>query len=92
MYRLVFTESYEKRETAFIKKHPELIERYKKVLRLLELNPAHPYLKLHKLKGKFKNKYAVSINFSYRVVISFVVTEDEIIPIDIGHHDEVYHY
>jgi hypothetical protein len=42
------------------------------------------------LKGKFQNKHAVSINYAYRVVIAFVVAKDEIIPIDIGHHDEVY--
>ena len=90
MYKLVFTESYERREAAFIKRHPEMIGRYKKVLKLLELNPMHPSLKLHTLKGKFQNKYAVSINYSYRVVIAFVLVKDEIIPIDIGHHDEVY--
>lgn len=90
MYKLVFTESYEKREAAFIKRHPEMVERYKKVLKLLELNPSHPSLKLHKLKGKFQNRHAVSINFAYRVVIAFVVAGDELIPIDIGHHDDVY--
>lgn len=90
MYKLIFTESYEKREAAFIKKHPELVERYKKVLKLLELNPTHPTLRIHKLKGKFHNKHAVSINYVYRIVIAFVVMEDAIIPIDIGHHDEVY--
>jgi mRNA-degrading endonuclease YafQ of YafQ-DinJ toxin-antitoxin module len=90
VYRLVFPESYRRREAAFIKRHPGLIERYKQVLKLLELNPAHPLLKLHKLKGKFKDKYAISINYAYRIVIAFVVIENEIILIDIGHHDEVY--
>ncbi len=90
MYKLLFPESYIKRERLFIKKHPDLVERYKKVLRLLELDPFHPTLKLHKLKGKFDNKHAVSINYVYRVVIAFVITKDEIIFIDIGHHDEVY--
>jgi mRNA-degrading endonuclease YafQ of YafQ-DinJ toxin-antitoxin module len=90
VYKLVFPESYQKREAAFIKKHPELIERYKKVLRLLELNPAHPTLRLHKLKGKFQDKHAVSINYIYGIVIAFVITDDGIVLIDIGHHDEVY--
>ena len=90
MYRLLFPESYVRREKAFIKSHPDLIERYKKVLRLLELNPFHPSLKLHKLKGRFSNKHAVSITYAYRVVITLVVAENEIIFMDIGHHDEVY--
>ena len=90
MYKLIFTECYEKHEATFIKKHPEPVERYKKVLKLIELDPVHPALRLHKLKGKFQDKYAVSINYVYRIVIAFVVMEDSIIPIDIGHHDEVY--
>ena len=90
MYRLVFPESYLKREKAFIKGHPKLVERYKKVLRLLELDPFHPSLKLHKLKGRFSDRHAVSITYAYRIVITLVVTESEIMFIDIGHHDEVY--
>ncbi|MBI5101833.1 MAG: type II toxin-antitoxin system mRNA interferase toxin, RelE/StbE family [Nitrospirae bacterium] len=89
-YRLVFTDSYLRRESAFIRHHPDLINRYKKVLRLLELDPLHPSLRLHKLKGKFRDKYSVSITMSYRLVIAFVITETEIILIEIGHHDEVY--
>ena len=90
MYRLVFPENYVRREKAFMVKHPELVERYKKVLRLLELNPFHTTLKLQELKGRFAEKHAISINYSYRIVIAFVVIENEIILIDIGHHDEVY--
>ncbi len=90
MYQLVFTETYLKREKAFLKKHKDLIPRYKKVLKLLEINPHHPSLRLHKLKGKFQDKYSVSITMSYRIILTFAVVENEIVLIDIGHHDEVY--
>jgi len=90
MHRLVFTETFLKREQGFIRKHPELIEKYKKILRLLELDPFHASLRLHKLKGKFSDKHAVSITYSYRLVLSFTVIRDEIILIDVGHHEEVY--
>ena len=90
MYQLVFTETYLKREKDFLKKHKDLIPRYKKVLKLLEINPHHPSLRLHKLKGKFKNKYSVSITMSYRIILTFAVVKNEIVLIDIGHHDEVY--
>ncbi len=90
MYKLIFTETYLKSEHTFLKKHPELIEKYKKVLRLLELNPNHLSLKLHKLKGKFNNKYAISITYSYRIILSFAIVETGIVLIDVGHHDEVY--
>jgi mRNA-degrading endonuclease YafQ of YafQ-DinJ toxin-antitoxin module len=61
VYRLIFPESYLRREKTFIKKHPELISHYKKVLRLLELDPFHPSLKLHKLKGKFKDQCGMAL-------------------------------
>ena len=88
-YRLIFPESYLKREKKFLRQHPELIERYKKVLRLLELNPNHPSLRLHKLKGKLADRYSVSITMSYRIILTFAVTEKGIVLIDIGSH-EIY--
>lgn len=90
MYQLVFTETYLKREKEFLEKHRELIPAYKKVLRLLELNPEHPSLRLHKLKGKFKDTYSVSVTMQYRIILKFALMGNEIILIDIGHHDEVY--
>jgi len=86
-YKLIFTESYLKREKKFLKRHPELVERYKKILRLLEVNPNHPSLRLHKLKGKLADKYSVSITMSYRIILTFAVTEKGIVLIDIGNHD-----
>jgi len=86
-YKLIFTESYLKREKKFLKRHPELVERYKKILRLLELNPNHPSLRLHKLKGKLADKYSVSITMSYRIILMFAVTEKGIVLIDVGNHD-----
>lgn len=90
MPKLIFTESYERRAAKFLKKHPELKETYAKVLRLLAVNPSHPALKLHRLKGSMHGLHAVSINLSYRVVLEFVIKKDQIIPIHIGSHDQVY--
>ena len=90
MYKLVFTETYLKREKDFLKRHKDLIQRYKKVLKLLEINPYHPSLRLHKLKGKFKDKHSVSITMNYRIIITFAVVENEIVLIDIGSHDDIY--
>jgi len=90
MFQLVFTETYLKREKKFLKNHTDLIERYKKVLRLLELNPNHPSLRLHKLKGKFSDKYSVSITMNYRIILTFTIVKDEIVLIDVGAHDDIY--
>ena len=90
MAKIIYTESYIKRAKKFIKKHPELLSQYKKTLILLEMNPAHTSLKLHKLGGKHKGLYSVSINISYRISMELMIKKDTIIPIDVGNHDEVY--
>jgi proteic killer suppression protein len=87
---ILYTESYLKRAGKFIKKHPDLISQYEKTLKILEINPYHPSLRLHKLQGKLSELYSVSINISYRITIISLIKDDKIIPIDLGSHDEVY--
>jgi len=88
--KIIYTESYIRRAKKFIVKHPEIISQYEKTLKLLELNPFHPSLGLHRLKGKLKKLFAVSINISYRICIDFIIKEDKIILIDIGTHNDIY--
>ncbi len=90
MTKLIFTSGYDRREKKFLKKHPELTNQYGKVLKLLSLNPSHPSLRLHKLKGNLSEIYSVSINISYRMTLKVIIRDDTIIPIDIGKHDEIY--
>lgn len=89
-YTLVITEQYHKRARRFLKRHPELKQNYLKALRLLELNPFHPSLRLHRLSGRLEGLYSVSINLSYRITLEFLIQEKEIVPIDVGDHDTVY--
>jgi proteic killer suppression protein len=90
MYRLVFTKSYIRRVEKFLKKHPEMLGQYEKTLQLLELNPHHPSLRLHSLRGKLSDLSSVSINMSYRIVLEFIIAEGDIIPVDVGNHNKVY--
>ncbi len=90
MAEIIYTESYVKRAKKFFKKHAELLSQYEKTLKLLELNPNHPSLRLHKLQGKLSELYSVSINISYRISLYFIIEKDRIIPVDIGSHDELY--
>jgi mRNA-degrading endonuclease YafQ of YafQ-DinJ toxin-antitoxin module len=89
-YKIIITETYLKKLKKFLKKHPNVLERYIKTVEILEVNPQHPSLRLHKLQGRLGEFHSVSINMEYRVVIDFIIKEGEIIPIDIGTHDEVY--
>jgi len=90
MFKLIFTDSYNKRAKKFLKKHKDLITQYEKVLTLLEINPHHPSLRLHKLEGKLKDLHSISINISYRITIEFIIEDETIIPINIGSHEDVY--
>ena len=89
-YKIIITDAYKKRVTKFLKKHPNMFNRYAKAIAILEVDPFHPSLRLHKLKGNLNEYYSVSINMEYRVVIDFLVVDNEIVPIDIGSHDDVY--
>ena len=89
-YSLIFTDSYKKLAQRFAKQHPELKEQYRKTLLLLARNPFHPPLRLHALKGKLSALHSVSINLSYRITLEMIITEKEIVLVNIGSHDEVY--
>jgi len=89
-YKIWFSASYLKKSKQFKRSHPELLKRYEKTLQLLELNPFHPSLRLHRLKGELKNLHSVSINLQYRITLHFVIKDGLIIPIDIGTHNDVY--
>ncbi len=89
-WSLVFTVQYEKRALRFLKRHPELERQYLKTLQLLEANPFHPSLRLHRLSGRLTDLHSVSINLSYRITMEFLIENQEIIPVDVGNHDTVY--
>jgi len=89
-FKIIFTESYVRRSKKYFKKHPEILSQYEKCLQLMEINPFHPSLRLHPLRGKLSGLYSVSITLSYRLIIEFLIENKEIIPIHIGTHDEVY--
>lgn len=89
-YSLIFTESYEKIERRFLKRHPDLIERYQKTLAVLEQNPLHPSLRMHALAGRLTGLHAVSINLHYRITLELELREQEIILVSVGTHGEVY--
>jgi mRNA-degrading endonuclease YafQ of YafQ-DinJ toxin-antitoxin module len=89
-HSLVFTESYEKIERRFLKRHLDLRERYHRTLAILEQDPFHPSLRPHALEGRLAGLHAVSINLQYRVTLELELREQEIILVSVGSHGEVY--
>ena len=90
MPKILYTQSYIRRAQKFARRHPDLLGQYEKTLRLLEANPAHPSLRLHKLGGKLEGLYSVSVNMTFRISLEFIIRDDTVIPVDVGTHDETY--
>jgi len=89
-FRIIYTHGYLKRAAKFIRRHPELLPQYEKTLKLLELNPLHPSLRLHRLSGPLADLHSVSITIRYRITLEFLLEDGRIVLVNIGSHDEVY--
>lgn len=89
-WQLVFTEQYNCRAARFLRRHPDAAGQYAKTLRLLQANPHHPSLRLHALQERLSGLHRVSINLSYRITLEMLITAAEIVPINVGDHDDLY--
>lgn len=90
MYVIVTPAQFLRLARKFFRQHPDLKPRFAKLLDDLQHDPFQTHLKLHVLSGKLEGCYAVSLTYSYRITLTLMVTEQEIILLDIGSHDEVY--
>jgi len=90
VYSIVASHYFLKRARKFFRKHPDLKERFADVVDELKKDPFQPRLELHSLSGRMKDIQAVSLTHTYRVTLVIMVTDKEIILLDIGSHDEVY--
>ena len=89
-FSLVWTDTFKRTARKFLRKHRDLADTFSLVLHKLENDPHDPELCLHALSGKHLGKHAVSLTYSYRIVLRFVLTDSEIFLLDVGTHDEVY--
>ena len=89
MYAIVTPLQFLRQARKFFKRHPDLRPRFAEVLGDLQNDPFQPHLELHAL-SKLAGCYAVSLTYSYRITLTLLVSEKEIILLDIGSHDEVY--
>lgn len=90
MYKLIWSARFRRSAERFAKRPPDLRARFASVLRDLEQDPFQPHLKLHNLSGQLKGAQAVSLTYDYRITLTVMITEKEIILLDVGSHDEVY--
>ena len=90
MYALVWTARFTRAAKKFTKHHGELRTKFAGTLCDLESDPFQAHLKYYHLGGKLKGVQAISITDSYRITLTVVISEKEIILLDVGSHDEVY--
>lgn len=89
MFTIVTTDYFLRWARKFLRKHPDLRERFTQVVNDLKADPFAPHLAYQRLGGKLKDVQAVSITYDYRIILTIEITEREIIRLDIGSHDEV---
>ena len=65
-----------------------LFKQIEKQLILFESNEKHPSLRIHKLKGRLKDYWSLSVGMGIRMI--YFIEDDEACFVDIGTHDEVY--
>ncbi len=87
---IISTAQYDRRAVKFFKRNPQLLGQYEKTLKLMEVNPFHPSLRLHALHGKLARLHSVSINMSHRITLELIIKDEEVHLINIGTHGEVY--
>ena len=90
MYSIEASKYFLRRAKKFFKKHPDLKKQFAEIVDDMRKDPFQPHLEQHRLGGKLQDCYAVRLTYSYRVTLTLMVTQKEIILLDIGTHDEVY--
>ncbi|WP_020674814.1 type II toxin-antitoxin system YafQ family toxin [Geopsychrobacter electrodiphilus] len=90
MFSITTSEIFLRQARKFFRKHPDLKPRFAATVSALQQDPFQPGLGLHPLTGKLSGCHAVRLTYSYRITLTLLLTENEIILLDIGSHDEVY--
>jgi len=89
-YDLVWTDTFRRTARKFLRRHRDLVGLFEDVLKQLESDPRAPKLRLHPLQGRHRDKHAVSLTYSYRIVLILRIEDGKIVLLDVGSHDEVY--
>jgi mRNA interferase YafQ len=91
---LILDSKFKRRFKRLVKKNPELEGKILTVLEILADDPFTPSLKSHKLTGQLDGLWACSVTYDCRIIFTFEkdseATEELIVLVDIGSHDEVY--
>ena len=94
MKKLVWSATFIRAYKRAVRRRPDLRKRIEESLRQLAMDPFHPKLHSHKLKGDLAGAWACAVGYDWRILFEFVrnpeTGEEEILLLTIGSHDEVY--
>ena len=90
MWRLGRTQTFVRTARRLLKRDPNLKRPIGTAFELLEADPHHPNLKLHRFHGQLDGLWAARVTQRIRLILTIDHEEQEIILLDIGSHDEVY--
>ena len=94
MKKLAWGSSFRRAFKRRVRKNPALEEKILEALAQLAQDPAAPGLKSHKLHGQLEGLWACWVEYDCRIIFTFELdpesTEEMIVLIDVGTHDEVY--
>lgn len=94
MRKLVWDSSFRRAFKKRIRNNPLLETSILDTIALLIVEPFHPSLKTHKLRGTLEGLWACWVEYDCRVVFFFDPDpdggEDAIVLVDIGTHNQVY--
>ena len=62
---------------------------FRSKLETFTVDPFDPGIRTHKRSGRLEGLWAFSVNYDCRVVVRFL-SDEEVLLVDIGSHDEVY--
>lgn len=65
---------------------PDLQEEVVEKVALFEKDPTYPALKVHKLKGRLKDRWSFSVNYKTRIVFQYL-SKNEAVLLAVGDHD-----
>ena len=94
MRQLILTSKFKRAFRKFVLRNPKLQKRIEDTLKQMQEDVFAPRLGTHSLKGELKGLKACSCGYDCRIVFSLETdkdtTEEVIILLDLGTHDEVY--
>ena len=89
MTKITWDSGFKRAYKRKVKGNEQLKKQFWNAIALFQDDPFHFSLKTHKLTGRLKGLWAFSVSYDCRVLFTFL-SQNEVLLVDIGTHDEVY--